>query len=49
MLRRIFIAAVLIVVLPSAPSFAVTAKEKWPPASSAPMTRNLPARRGQNS
>ena len=28
MLRRIFIAAVLIVALPSAPSFAVTAKEK---------------------
>ena len=28
MLRHIFIAAVLIVALPSAPSFAVTAKEK---------------------
>jgi hypothetical protein len=28
MLRRIFIAAVLIVAPPSAPSFAVTAKEK---------------------
>jgi hypothetical protein len=28
MYRRIFIAAVLIAVLPSAPSFAVTAKEK---------------------
>ncbi len=28
MLRRIFVATVLIVALPSAPSFAVTAKEK---------------------
>jgi hypothetical protein len=47
--QSIFVATVLIAVLPSAPSFAVTAKKRRPPASSAPMTRNLPAQRAQNS
>ena len=47
--QSILVAAVLIAVLPSAPSFAVTAKEKMATCKFGADDQKLAARRAQNS